>query len=126
MVAPRRSCSCRAAPDSSPLWAATTLRISRSPRRAQRPKRSSVSTNKEIAVVWEKTHLMGVYGLICRVLIVSGQRLGQIAHLSSAYIDRGKKLITWPPELMKGNREFVLPYGDLLNSLLPQGEGLVF
>jgi integrase len=89
------------------------------------PSRARLLTNEEMAVVWEKTHRLGVYGLICRVLIVSGQRLTQIAHLHSSYLDRGKKLIAWPPELMKG-REFILPYGDLLHSQLPQGDGLLF
>lgn len=90
------------------------------------PSRDRLFTDAEFRKVWQATLQMGEYGRLYRVLLVSGQRLGQIANLDSAFIDRGKRQITWPAKLMKTNKEFILPYGPLLHSLLPQGEGLLF
>jgi len=90
------------------------------------PSRARLFTDEEFLKVWQATLQMGEYGRLYRVLLVSGQRLGQIANLDSAFIDRGKLQVTWPAKLMKTNKEFVLPYGTLLHSLLPQGEGLLF
>jgi ATP-dependent DNA ligase len=60
---------------------------------------------------------MGKYGLLMRCLLVSGQRLNQIASLDSAFVEPGERQITWPGHLMKNNQEFILPYGDLLHKL---------
>lgn len=88
--------------------------------------RSRLFTPAEFLTIWRESLALGTYGRLYRVLLISGQRLGQIANLHADFIDRGKRQITWPPELMKTNKEFTLPYGDLLHSLLPQGEGLLF
>lgn len=90
------------------------------------PSRTRLFTEEEFIKVWAASLTLGTYGLLCRVLLVSGQRLNQIACLDSAFIDRTARQIVWPPVLMKNNKEFVLPYGDLLHSLLPQGDGLLF
>lgn len=95
-------------------------------RPAKGPARARTFTDGEFLTIWQKSLLMGVYGLLYRVLLVSGQRRNQIAQLHSDFIDMDKRTITWPAHLMKTNREFILPYGDLLHSLLPQGEGLLF
>jgi integrase len=93
---------------------------------AKAPRRSRLLTDEEIAFVWQKSLLLGSYGRLCRVLIASGQRAKQIAHLHSDHLDRSQRVIVWPWELMKGNREFLLPYGEVLNAQLPQGRGLLF
>ncbi|UYN95903.1 MAG: integrase family protein [Enhydrobacter sp.] len=88
--------------------------------------RSRLFTPDEFRTIWQASLDMGTYGLLYRVLLASGQRLGQIANLHSDFIDRGSRQITWPAELMKTNKEFTFPYGDLLHSLLPQGDGHLF
>lgn len=90
------------------------------------PARTRLLTDVEFVTVWQASLGMGKYGLLMRCLLVSGQRLNQFASLDSAFIDTGRREITWPGHLMKNNQEFILPYGDLLHSLLPQGEGLLF
>lgn len=88
--------------------------------------RDRLITADEVKAIWAATLQMGTYGLLCRLLIVTGQRLNQIVMLQADYVDRSKKTIIWPPKLMKTNKEFLFPYGDLLHSLLPQGDGLFF
>ena len=53
------------------------------------------------------------YTKLVRLLILTGQRMKQMTHLRGEYIDRKKKQIEWPPELMKSNRRHLIPYGDL-------------
>lgn len=90
------------------------------------PSRARLLTEPEFLKVWHESLALGTYGLLYRVLLVSGQRRRQISHLHADFIDREKRVITWPAHLMKTNKDFILPYGDLLHSLLPQGEGLLF
>lgn len=68
------------------------------------------------------------YGKIVRLLILTGQRIKQMTHLRGEFIDRRKKLIEWPPELMKSNRRHVIPYGALAGKIIATlpTEGLCF
>ena len=88
--------------------------------------RARLITEDEFRRIWAASLECGTYGLLVRVLAVTGQRLNQIASLSGKFIERNDRTILWPPALMKNNREFLLPYSDLLHSLLPQGDGLLF
>ena len=93
---------------------------------AKSPIRNRLLSNEEFLLVWRASLAMGKYGLLVRCLLVSGQRLNQIASLAGPYINRDTRTIHWPGRLMKGNLDFLFPYGDLLHSLLPQGDGLLF
>lgn len=88
--------------------------------------RERLIRDDEFLKIWDASLTLGTYGLLVRCLLVSGQRLRQITYLSGAYIDRTARTITWPRGLMKNDLEFIFPYSDLLHSLLPQGEGLLF
>src|SRR6266852_5266856 len=65
---------------------------------------------------------------IALLLLITGQRLGQIANLRREFIDEKAGVITWPAELMKGNRRHSIPLtamaAEILSSL-PK-EGLLF
>lgn len=68
------------------------------------------------------------YGRIVELLIRTGQRVKQIAHLRAEWINTTDKTITWPRELMKSNREHTIPYTDIVAAIfteLPK-EGLLF
>ena len=60
----------------------------------------------------------GVYGHIIRLLILTGQRVGQFSNLRREWI--GSDTITWPAQAMKGNREHTIPIGPLTQAELEQ------
>ena len=64
------------------------------------------------------------YGIIVRVLMLSGQRRNEIASLHSAYVEGN--VVMLPEELSKNHQEHAYPLCSLARSLLPQREGLFF
>jgi integrase len=65
-----------------------------------------------------------LYGDIIRILILTGQRLGQITHLRAEYVDTETKTISWPASAMKGNRPHTIPYGEITAAIIePRLEG---
>ena len=95
---------------------------------AKTTSRDRVLTDKELTAVLKTALGMGRYGQIVISLALLGQRAGQIANLHNGYINKGEKLITWPGELMKNNKEHTIPYGRRFASILKEqpSEGLVF
>lgn len=88
-------------------------------------KRKRVLTDREIAAVWRSAEARtDDYGLIVRLLILTGQRRGEVASLHTAYIDGD--LVTLPQELAKNHHEHTYPLGKLAQNLLPAREGLLF
>lgn len=69
-----------------------------------------------------------MYGDIIRILILTGQRLGQITNLRGDFIDPVARTISWPATAMKGNRLHTIPYGDMTAKIIEARlvEGLVF
>jgi integrase len=65
---------------------------------------------------------------IIHLLILTGQRRNQIASLRGEWIDRQAQTITFPPEIMKGNRQHTIPYGDAVAGILNDlpATGLLF
>ena len=77
-----------------------------------------VLSDDELAAIWEATEDLGKYGTIVRLLMTTGQRRQQIACLQSDWIDDERKVIHFPAEIMKNNRDHVLPFGTLTDYLL--------
>jgi integrase len=80
--------------------------------------RFRVLSDDEIRRIWSAAQEMGAYGVQVLLLITTGQRANQISSLKREWIDMEKRLIKFPPECMKSNREHVIPYGDLTATLL--------
>jgi integrase len=59
------------------------------------------------------------------LLLLTGQRRGEIAALHSSFIDKKQHLITWPAELTKNRRQHTFPFGPMAERFLT-GEGLLF
>lgn len=92
-----------------------------------RPKsRERVLDDKELVIVWRACE--GDYGDLIRLLILTGQRVGQFVNLRSSFIARNERVISWPAELMKGNRPHQIPYGELAARIIEQRfrDGLLF
>jgi integrase len=88
--------------------------------------RERVLSDEELKNVWKAAY--GAYGSIVKLLILTGQRLNQIASLRAEFIDREAKTISWPSDLMKGNRRHSIPFEALTADIvktLPQ-QGLLF
>ncbi len=58
------------------------------------------------------------FGPIVELLLLTGQRRGEIAALRWEWIDRIERRITLPATLTKNKREHVFPYGDLVEAVL--------
>lgn len=52
------------------------------------------------------------YKRLVELLLLTGQRRGEIAGLQWSWLDREGQTIIYPPEATKNNRRHVLPYGD--------------
>jgi integrase len=81
----------------------------------------------EIASVYLAAQNLGYpFGPFTQLAIILGQRRGEIAALRRSWINLTSRTITFPREVMKGNRPHVIPYGStataIFESLLPSGD----
>jgi len=90
--------------------------------------RDRVLSDEELKKVAVKARAGGKYGSLIQLLLLTGQRSGQIANLCAEFIDYDRKTITWPAALMKGNRVHTTPYGTVTAALLKKlpKKGLLF
>jgi integrase len=85
---------------------------------AKKVPRSRVLTPLELRTAFAFGPSAGMYGHIIRLLILTGQRVGQLTTLRPEFI--GPDTITWPAACMKGNREHTIPIGPLARAELDQ------
>ena len=95
---------------------------------AKQTSRSRVLTNDELIAVYSTTADQGAFGKLVQLLILTGQRVNQMATLRADFIDYDKKTISWPGTLMKGNKPHTIPYGKTAAAILKTlpKEGLLF
>ena len=68
----------------------------------------------ELAAVWKGADRYGYpFGTIIKLLILTGQRRGQITSLQWDWINETERTISFPSGAMKNNRAHTVPYGDL-------------
>ncbi len=82
--------------------------------------RSRVLSDDEIAKVWIAADQCGTFGIIVKLLILTGQRRNEIASLKTDYIDLDNKTICLPSSLTKNKREHLFPVAKLAISMLEQ------
>jgi integrase len=71
--------------------------------------------------VWEGAQSQGYpHGTIVQLLIVTGQRRGEIANLRWPWINEKERLITLPEWVTKNSKEHTFPYGDLVAAILAE------
>jgi integrase len=80
------------------------------------PSRARVLTDAELKAVWNAAKSMGRYGYIVQVLILTGQRRGEIASIQSDMILA--ESATLPGWLTKNKREHSFPITPLMRELL--------
>lgn len=90
--------------------------------------RSRVLSDNELTLVWHRAEEIGYpYGRIVQLLILTGQRRGEIAGLRRSWINDG--VLTFPPGFTKNSREHSIPLGALSQQIvdnLPGDTGLLF
>ena len=75
--------------------------------------RNRVLTDAEIRAFWTATETLGtVYREVYRLLMLTGQRLNDIAETSWPEIDMEKRVFTVPAERFKSNRDHAVPLTD--------------
>ncbi len=81
--------------------------------------RSRVLCDPELMSVWGAANRQGCpHGTIIKLLILTGQRRGEIAALESSFINAKDRTITLPATLAKNGREHTFPYGEMVAATL--------
>lgn len=83
--------------------------------------RKRILSDEELKAVWNAAQPSSYYGAIVRLLILTGQRRGEIAALKPEYL-RGD-LCELPPSLTKNNRSHTFPLGAKTMELLSAFKG---
>jgi integrase len=116
-------------------WAVRRRTIDRSPlmgvpKPKDNPPRDRVLTDTELAVVLMKANEQAdAVGWMVRLLILTGQRWGEICGMRWSYIDQEAKTITWPGSAVKNGRKHTIPYGAATAAVLaplPHSGDLLF
>ncbi|WP_373490723.1 tyrosine-type recombinase/integrase [Parasphingorhabdus sp.] len=81
--------------------------------------RDRVLQPDELVEIFEKASTYRwPYGPIVQLLILTGQRRGEVGSLRWSWIDREKQLITFPADFTKNRRLHVFPYGEQVAAIL--------
>jgi integrase len=78
--------------------------------------RSRTLTDREIIAIWQATKGSSNFNTIVRLLLLTGQRVGEISKLQSSWIN--DKTITIPASVTKNRREHSFPVEKLTRALL--------
>jgi len=79
--------------------------------------RSRILSDDELRIVWHRAEEVGYpYGIIVQLLILTGQRRGEIAGLRQSWIDGDT--IAFPEGFTKNKREHRIPIGALTKQVL--------
>lgn len=92
--------------------------------------RDRVLTETELRKVWEAAAAFPFpFGAIVQLLILTGQRVGEIAGLRWSWIDEREMTITLPAEITKNSTQHTFPLGEMVTSVLermPRQSELLF
>lgn len=92
------------------------------------PSRSHILSDADLAAVWRRADVIGYpYGRITQLLILTGQRRGEIAALRRSWID--DDLAVFPAGFTKNKREHRLPLSPMAQRVLndlPETDDLFF
>src|ERR1700752_954512 len=82
-------------------------------------KRKRILKPPEIKLVWSAAVEQGYpYGTIVQLLLITGQRRGEIANLRWPWIDEQERTITLPEWVTKNKKEHTFPYDGVVADIL--------
>lgn len=110
-------------------WCVRNHYLDRSPLEAMQPPnawraRDRVLSADELNAIWSAA--AGTYGAIVKLLVLTGQRRGEIASLRADWINREERIITLPSAITKNKSQHSFPFGLLAAQLLPSVDGHLF
>ena len=83
--------------------------------------RDRTLTDAELASVFKTAATFGYpFGPIVQLLVLTGQRRGEIGGLEWAFISEHVQTMTLPASLTKNNRQHTFPYGSICAEVLSQ------
>jgi integrase len=102
------------------VWAKNGKNLPHSPIEGMKPPgkytpRKRVLSAFELKALWDAVPVYP-FGTIIRILLLTGQRWGEIVSLRREYIDEYQKIITLPET--KNGRTHVFPYGNMVVDIL--------
>ena len=99
------------------LWAQTQQLLDKSPlanqsKPTKEKQRDRLLTDEEVRLIWHQSYNHNSFGALIRLLLLTGQRLNQIASLQAAWV-QPLNTIVFPAYIMKGNAEHTIPLTPL-------------
>lgn len=80
--------------------------------------RDRVLSADELRLIWQATQSDSRFNAIVRLLILTGQRLNEVAQLRWSEIDTEARMWTLPPDRVKNGRTHVVPLTDPMLAIL--------
>lgn len=81
--------------------------------------RERVLADQELRIVWNTAQAFPFpFGNIVSLLILTGQRCGEISALRREYIDLDQRIITLPAEIVKNNTTHAFPFGAMALAII--------
>jgi integrase len=88
-------------------------------KQGKKARRKRVLTDEELLAVWNATFgIEGLFGIIVRLLILTGQRRGEIAALLRTYYSHNQQTVTLPGGLTKNHLEHTFPVGPMASQTI--------
>jgi len=82
-------------------------------------RRKRILTDDELRTVWAATfQIEGLFGIIVRLIILTGQRRGEVAALLESYYSHNQQTVTLPDTLTKNHLEHTFPVGPIAVELI--------
>jgi integrase len=110
-------------------WAETRQYVHRSPcavlqpPRSSRPRERVLSLDEIKALLSEARQSGTTFAIIVELLLLTGQRRGEIASIRAEWIDWEQRTITFPYTVTKNKRTHTIPFCGRVNTLLRKGNG---
>ncbi len=98
----------------SPLWNVP-------PPKAAPPRERVLSQDEVKAILTAARASPSTYNRIVELLLLTGQRRGEIAGICREWIDFENRTITFPPKITKNRRQHTIPFGPRAEVLLREG-----
>jgi len=84
----------------------------------ERPQRDRVLDNSELAAVWRACEDAGEFGVIIRLLVLSGCRRSEIGSMCWSWLNLEQNTLTIPGTHTKNHRELQLPLTGMMRSII--------
>lgn len=80
--------------------------------------RDRLLTDDEVKAIWKESFNHPGFGTICRLLILTGQRLNQVATFQEAWVQESQQALVFPAFIMKSGIEHTIPLTPLVEKEL--------